>query len=145
MGRIEERKTVLESWRQDEWYDIREGDIWTIWHFGPYFNPMGSFWIPLISKCSMMPKWHHPDISSGDVREFKTPKTLRVYATSWFLCDPVTPRDRWVALWTNLQINVTRMVVIYYQYIFTDMYLWTLFRSTLFGCILFQKYGGKTC
>ena len=44
---------------------------------------MGSFWTSLISKCSMMPKWHHPDISSRDVRESITNKQkLKVYASS---------------------------------------------------------------
>ena len=30
----------------------------------------------------MMPKWHHPDINSGDVRESRTKRKLKVYATS---------------------------------------------------------------
>ena len=29
-----------------------------------------------------MPKWHHPDISSGDVKESITTKILKVYPTS---------------------------------------------------------------
>ena len=63
--------------------------IWYTWRwhlhtliFWPPYNPMGSFWNPHISKCSMMPKWHHPDINSGDVRESRTKRKLKVYATS---------------------------------------------------------------
>ena len=32
----------------------------------------------------MMPKWHHPDISSGDVRESRTPNKLKLYGASLF-------------------------------------------------------------
>ena len=29
-----------------------------------------------------MPKWHHPDINSGDARESRTTRKFKVYATS---------------------------------------------------------------
>ena len=53
----------------------------TTFIFWPYINPTGSF-EHLISKSSMMPKWHHPAISSGDVKVSRTPKTFLVHATS---------------------------------------------------------------
>jgi len=56
--RIEKTNKVLNFWSQDKSFELSDTEIWAHLIFDPC-SPMGPFSGPRISKCSMMPEWHH--------------------------------------------------------------------------------------